>query len=468
MNAVDSLAVHLVGVCLWLGGLAALLLVSGILGDALPRVARRYSTMAGWCFLAVAGSGLVNAWVRLGSWSALGSAYGLLVIGKVVALGCLGLAGLVHRRYTLGRIGDSRRWFVRLAMVEVVVMGATLGLAVALSRSAPPGADTVPDPASALLGFPAPPPLTAVSYFTAFYPDLLWALVALVGAGAYLAAVVRLGRRGDHWPVSRTVSWLAGCLALLYVTSGGPGVYSRLRFSTHMLQHMTLMVLVPYLLVLGAPTTLALRALRPRKDGSLGPRETLLAITHSRILAVLGHPIVAAVLFTVSLIVFYYSSLFGLAMFTHAGHVLMTAHFLAVGYLFVWSLVGIDPGPPRPAYPFRLVVLLMTMGFHAIFGISLMSAGSLLAADWWHALGHSDNAALLADQQTGGAIAWAAGDLPSFILGATLVVQWVRSDLRETRRLDRRADRDGDAELRAYNERLAALARRESEREPRG
>ena len=139
----------------------------------------------------------------------------------------------------------------------------------------------------------------------------------------------------------------------------------------------------------------------------------------------------------------------------------MTAHFLLTGYLFVWSLVGIDPGPARPAYPFRLLLLLVMLAFHAFFGISLMSSASLLAPDWWHALGQTDDAALIADQQTGGAIAWAAGDLPSLLLGLALLIGWFRSDARETRQSDRRSNRDGDADLRRYNEQLAAMSRRE-------
>ncbi len=204
-----------------------------------------------------------------------------------------------------------------------------------------------------------------------------------------------------------------------------------------------------------------MRALKPRTDGSFGPREQLLALVHSRPLQILGNPVVAAALFTVGLVVFYYSRLFELSMFTHTGHVLMTAHFLAAGYLFVWALVGIDPGPKRPPYAFRMIVLMITLAFHAFFGISLMSSNEVLALDWWHSLGQLDDAALLADQQNGGAIAWATGDVPSLLLAVLLAVGWVRSDTRRARQLDRQADRDNDAELRAYNERLTALHRRD-------
>ena len=459
MNSVDSLALHLLGVCLWVGGLAALALTGRRLGAQLPVVAARYSTLALWCFVVVALSGLVNAVLRVGTVEQLGSTYGLLVIGKVVGLVLLGVAGWQHRRMTLRRLSTDGRGFARLAAVELLVMGAATGLAVALSRSAPPVPEVGQDSVAALLGYPLPPPVTVERYLTAFHPETLWLAVAALMLGLYTAGVARMVRRGDRWPVLRTVAWVAGCLLLVFVTSGGPGVYGRVHFSTHMLQHMTLMVPVPLLLVFGAPITLAMRTLSARRDGSFGPRELLLSLVHARVLGVLGQPLVAAALFTGSLVVFYYSGLFELAMFTHTGHVLMTAHFLLSGYLFVWSLVGVDPGPQRPAYPFRLLLLLVTLGFHAFFGISLMSSGTLLAPDWWHALGYTDDAALLADQQTGGGIAWGLGDIPSLLLGLALVVGWVRSDAHETRRKDRQADRDDDAELRAYNERLGALSR---------
>ena len=461
MNSVDSLVMHLTSTCLWVGGLAALLLLARSLGDQLPTVAARYSRLAGWCFIAVAASGIVNAMLRLGSWGGLASPYGLLIVGKTLALLCLGAAGWAHRVWTLRQLAQRPRLFVRLAAVELAVMGGTVGLAVALSRSAPPAATTTLDSVSAVLGFPAPPPLTLGRYLLACYPDVLWLTVALLGAGLYLAGVVRLRRRGDRWSGLRLASWLAGCALLVLMTSGGPGLYGRLHFSTHMLQHMVLMVGVPLLWVLGAPVTLSLRALTARTDGSLGARETLLQLVHSRPLRLLGHPVIAGLLFAASLVVFYYSRIFELAMFTHTGHVLMVVHFLGVGYLFIWCLIGIDPGAHRPDYPFRLLMLLVMLGVHAFFGISLMSSGTLLAPEWWHALGRTDHAALLADQQRGGAIAWAAGDLPSLLLGVALLVSWVRDDTRRARQLDRQADRDQDAALRAHNERLAALARRD-------
>jgi len=464
-NAVNGLAVHLLGVTVWAGGLLALVVLRRSLGPALRVVVARYSTLALWSFVAVGLSGLVNAFLRLGAPSDLGSRYGALIVVKTVALGLLGVAGWWHRSRLIPHLGTSRarQVFVRLATAEVVIMAVTLGVSVALSRSAPPvsQAPISDDPRYELLGFRYPPPVSFVRMLTQVHLDWAWAALAVALAGLYVAGVVRLHRRGDAWPVGRTVSWLLGCVLLLFFTSGGPAVYGSVHFSTHMILHMGLMMFVPVPLVLGGPVLLALRALRARTDASRGPREWILVLVHSRVAAFLARPAVAGIIFAGSLVAFYFTPWFRFALFDHSGHVLMQVHFLLSGYLFFWMLVGVDPGPRRPPPPIRLIVLLATLAFHAFFGVALMSQDTLLAASWWHAMLYTDDAALLVDQHTAGGIAWGAGELPTVVVAIVVMVQWARTDARAAVRYDRKADRDGDAELAAYNERLARLAARD-------
>ncbi|MGC5167058.1 cytochrome c oxidase assembly protein [Luteimicrobium sp. DT211] len=471
-NAVNALAVHLLGVTVWLGGLVALILLRGTLGRSLPVVARRYSTLAGIAFVAVAASGVVNAWLRLQSPADLvTTAYGALILVKVLALTALGVAGWQQRRRALPALDDGHRGaFLRLALVESLVMAVTLGVSVALSRSAPPVAQNPisGDARHELLGFPYPPHVTPLRMLTEFHLDWAFAALALAMAGLYVAAVVRLRRRGDSWSTGRTAAWLLGCLLLLYCTSGGPAVYGSVQFSTHMILHMGLMMFVPLPLVLGAPVLLALRVLPSRGDHSRGPREWILLGVHSWYARLLARPAVAGVIFAGSLVAFYFTGWFQAALFDHPVHVLMQVHFLLSGYLFFWLLVGADPGPARPEPPMRLVVLLITLTFHAFFGIALMSTDALIAADWWHAMGYTNDAALLADQHSAGGIAWGAGEFPTFIAAVIVAMQWQASDKREARRKDRQADRDGDAELVAYNAELAALARRDAALDRRG
>jgi cytochrome c oxidase assembly factor CtaG len=267
--------------------------------------------------------------------------------------------------------------------------------------------------------------------------------------------VRRLRRRGDRWPLGRTVLWVAGWAVFTYATSGAPGIWGRVLFSTHMVMHMAIAMLVPLLLVPAAPVTLALRALPARQDKTWGPREVILQVVHSRVLAVLCHPVVAASLFFVSLAVFYYSPAFELALTTHTGHLLMVAHFFLTGYLFIWMLVGVDPGPRRWPPVMLLMVLFATISFHAFFGVVLTGTRELLAPDFFGALHLPWVADPLADQRTAGEIAWGVGEAPTLVLALMVAFAWVRTDRAEAGRRDRQADRDGDAELAAYNAYLA-------------
>lgn len=107
-----------------------------------------------------------------------------------------------------------------------------------------------------------------------------------------------------------------------------------------------------------------------------------------------------------------------------------------------------------------LVILFATISFHAFFGVTLTSATELLASDFFTQLQLPWGPSPLADQYTAGEIAWGVGEFPTLVLAIIVARQWVRTDAVESRRLDRQADRDGDAELTAYNDYLARLRER--------
>jgi putative copper resistance protein D len=193
-------------------------------------------------------------------------------------------------------------------------------------------------------------------------------------------------------------------------------------------------------------------------------REWVLWAVHTKYAQFVSHPIVAAILFASSLVVFYYTPLFRWATYDHVGHEWMVVHFLITGYLFAQALIGIDPGPHRLAYPLRVMLLIGTLAFHAFFGLSLMSGDSLLLPDWFGAMGRTWGLPPLEDQHTGGAIAWGVGELPTAVLTIIVSVLWFKSDEREARRLDRASDRGGNKDLEDYNAMLSKLADREERR----
>ncbi|WAL39436.1 cytochrome c oxidase assembly protein [Brevibacterium sp. BRM-1] len=466
-QAVNSLLLHLGAVTLWMGGLLALaLLAPRLTGRAdLADIVRRYSAIALVGALVIVYSGLVNAGLRvhgLGDW---GSRYGVLVLTKLLLTVLLMALGYWHRRFVIGRLAaaaGARAEFWRLVLAEVVLFGAVMAMGVALSRSQPPVSQeppSAPTPAEILTGEPLPPAPSGANYFLQWSVDPLWVVVAVGAVALYVAGAVRLHRRGDRWPVLRTLSWILGMAGLFYVTCGGPVVYGQVLFSGHMIQHMLIVMAVPLPMAFAAPITLLMRAVHPRTDGSRGLREWVLVLVHSHWLRFFANPIVAAINFAGSLIVFYYSGIMEYALTTHIGHELMLLHFLAAGYMFAQSIVGIDPGAKRFPYPVRLLVLLVTMTFHAFFGISIMSSTVLIEGDWYGNMGQPWSSAL-DDQQLGGGIAWGIGEFPTLILAIGAAVQWSRSSDREAKRKDRAEARSGDAELRAYNEMLARLGKR--------
>ncbi len=300
-----------------------------------------------------------------------------------------------------------------------------------------------------------------------FNLDPLFLTASLIAAALYIAGAVRLARRGDRWPWLRTASWLTGIAIVIWCTNAGISVYAQVSVGLHMLQHMTLTMMAPIFLVLGAPATMALRALRPAKGNERGPREWLVWFLHSWITRLLTNPFYVFFIYVIGLYGLYFTPAFGWLMGSHVGHVLMQVHFIVSGYLFYWILIGIDPRPKPLPYWARLLMLLLALSVHGFFAVALMMGTQPLAVEWYGIVQPPWITDPLKDTLDGGQVAWGLSEIPSLIVLIVIAVQWARSDDREATRMDRQADRDDDAELRAYNDRLAAIARRD-ERTPDG
>ena len=473
--AVVSMMLHLVGAALWVGGLAGLAWVAVRGSRRLPAAVTRFSGLAVWCVVILAVSGAVNAATRIQGLSDLDSRYALLVGLKVAAIAALAGLGLVHRRRTVTALaqadgladdaavrGAARRLFLRIAAVEVVVMGMTVAVAVALSRTPTPRPDDLYDTTvNAILGGPLPPEPTLWRLLWGFTPNGVGLAVVGLCLALYVKGLLVMRRRGDRWPVGRTISWMAGLVMVAWATFGGLGVYSHVLFSAHMVSHMMLSMVAPILLVLGAPVTLALRTLPgARAKGDVSPRQMLVSFLHSRFVSLVTHPLFATAIFVGSLYGLYFTPVFETAMESHIGHGLMELHFLAAGSLFYYVIIGVDPSPRRIAPLWRFGLLMVTIPFHAFFSISLMAMTGVIAEGYYRQLDRPYATDLLSDQYLGGGIAWAMGEVPLVIVMAALFVQWFRSDSRDAVRHDRNARKTDDADLAAYNAYLAGLAER--------
>jgi putative membrane protein len=280
------------------------------------------------------------------------------------------------------------------------------------------------------------PPFTGAAALTHWEPFQLLTIGLIVAAGLYLYGVRRMRRRGDEWPISRTVLFLGGGIApMAFVTIGGIGVYDDTMLSLHMIQHMVLGMIAPVFLALGAPVTLALRTLPARSRG------WLVAALHSRIAKVLAFPLVSFGLYVATPFALYFSGLYQLTLEHEWLHDLTHVHFILIGCLFFWPLIGVDPLPGRWPYPARGLLMLLSTPFHAVLGLTIMQSTRLLGGDYYPSL-HLAGVNAVADQRLAGGILWAGGEVVSVTMLAALVVQWMKSSDRESRRLDRRLDRE--------------------------
>ncbi len=424
----------------------------------------RFSVLATAAVIVLAASGVANTYTRLEQFGELFTTpYGLLVLLKVALLATIAAVAWNSRRTAAADPQQSGPLF-RWLLAEGLLLLVTVGVAVSMTVTQYPRlAVPLPSPEEELLGFPFPPPPTAASVMIGWYPDVVFLLIAVVLAGVYGWGVWRAHRRGIHWPWGRVVAWYAGVLFLVWATSSGISGYAKVSVQWHMVQHMSLSMVVPILLVLGMPIMLALRALRPSKGPDRGPREWLLWGLHAPISRFVTHPLYVLAVGTFGLFGLYFTPLFGWAMGSHLGHVLMGVHFLLAGFLFYWVVLGLDPGPREvPAWA-RLLLLLLFISLHAFFAVAIMMSAVPLGAEWFAQVQPPWLTDAVQDSVSGGGVAWGIGEIPTIVVMIVVAVQWARTDERRAKRMDRQADRDGDAERLAYNARLAAMAERSSQ-----
>ena len=459
--AIGALVVHVTALSFWVGGLFGLTQLSKANKlIALPR----FSEIALWSAIAVVLTGAATAWTRLDSIQAWQSKYGAVTLLKIfLAITLIGF-GALHRRWIIKSDYPS---VFRLVTAEIVIMISTIFVGSWLSTINPPEREIISSPGLLVTGIEMPEPPTFSRVLLAYDADGLMLGLLIFAVAIYIKGVIILSRRGDKWPVGRTIAFALGISAIDFATSGGLGVYSRFAFSNHMLSHMVLGMIAPIGIVLGAPITLALRTLPiGRNEQERGIRGSFIALLHSKLSKIYTHPVVALAIFNGSLFALYFTPLFGNLMQGHSGHFFMSIHFLLSGILFFQVLIGVDPMPRKVLHIVKVIIIFAAMSIHAFFSISVMSASTLLDNGYFALLERPWATDLLADQRAGGAIGWAMGEIPILLALLATFIQWTRQDKKEAARIDRAADRAAAMgekdDLALYNQYLAELNRRDN------
>ena len=300
-------------------------------------------------------------------------------------------------------------------------------------------------------------PLVGARYFTAWEFPWLAVLGLLLAAGLYLWGVQRLRRRGDKWPLMRTISFVVLGLGPIAIgTFSFLGVYDTVLFWSHMVQHMLFSMIAPVFIVFGAPATLALRALPKR------PRGWLLKFLHSRLAKVLMFPPLTTALMVMYPFGLYMTGLYEITLRNDFAHDTLHLFLVTMGVLFFFPLLGVDPVPIKMPYPIRILLFFITMPFHAFLGVTIMGASRLIAEDWYLAFERSWGMSPMKDQEWAGALMWATGDLTMLAAMITIFVQWLKDSDREAKRVDRALDRED-----ARRARAAGLGYDDPQRQPR-
>ena len=458
--AIGALVVHVAAISLWVGALFGICVTPL---DQRITALYRFSALALWAAILVSLSGVITAWTRLKNPDTWDTQYAYVVIAKIIFTVALLVMGYANRKRLESRDAIKLQELLRLIVVEAMVMISVVLMGSWLSQIQPPSGDfSTITPAELVVGMKTPPAPTIMNLFKLYNPDALIIALLVVAVALYIKGVSILKSRGDSWPIGRTIAFACGIALIDFATSGGLGVYALFSFEYHMIAHMALGMIAPIGLVLGAPITLALRTLPQSRDGEeRGVRALALTVLHSRYSVFLTNPITALIIFDGSLFVLYFTNLFENLMGNHAGHLFMNIHFILAGFLFFNVIIGVDPNPRKVPHIVRIVILFCAMSLHAFFSIALMSESTLIDGGYYGSLRTPWITDLLADQQAGGSIGWAMGEIPILLALVATFILWMREDKRETIRIDRNETRlaamgepDDLAQYNAYLNRL--------------
>ncbi|VII98849.1 Copper resistance protein CopD / Cytochrome c oxidase caa3-type assembly factor CtaG_BS (unrelated to Cox11-CtaG family) [Arthrobacter sp. DR-2P] len=419
IGASNALGLHVAAGTLWVGGIIALaaaipaLIRPGPGHAAAQTVLRRFSVLAGLSFALVVTAGTASALYRLGSIDGLLSAYGALLLSKTAATLFLGLLGLIHRYRVIPALavpGLLPRLLWRVLAVELLIMGAVMGLAVALARSPSPvplEPDPEATPAQILTGYLLPPEPDASAWFIQWRPDWLWITAALLAALFYGRAYARTRA---VWPKRHLLSWFSALILLTFITSGPPAVYGPVLLSAHVAGTMTMALPIPWLLINARPLKLALTVLPERNDSSIGPREGALWLAR---MAARPGPLLSGLTLGSLTVLFYLTSAFDLSLREHLAHEASLVLFLAAGILFARAL---QPGTESPgSAKHRFAALATTSAGIGVTGLRFLNPAGI-EQEWFAGLGRTWEPSAAADQHLAGLILLLACTLSAILI----------------------------------------------------
>ncbi|MEU6661128.1 cytochrome c oxidase assembly protein [Streptomyces sp. NPDC046821] len=286
-------------------------------------------------------------------------------------------------------------------------------------------------------GLPEP---TAGNLLESWQTDPYALALILVFGGLYAWGVVRLARRGERWPVARTVAFAGvGLGAIAVATMSGLAVYDHELFWPAAVQNIVLDLIAPLGLALGDPLSLALRALPPERRASRLVR----AMLSGRLLRFLTFPLVSTVLVLSSELAIYFTPYFPTALRHGSVHELMYLQLLVVGSLFVLPMLTREELLPSwCSHPVRALLVFVDGLVDAVPGIVVMTSGTLIAGGWYASQHRPWDPSPQQDQMLGGGLMLTIAELVGLPFLIAVFVEWVRDERQKTVVLDAQLDRE--------------------------
>lgn len=253
---------------------------------------------------------------------------------------------------------------------------------------------------------------------------LLAVVVQVAAVYWYLSSARRSAERGRPWPRLKTLSFVVGALVAAYTVEGGIAHYSRSNFTVNVVRCLLLFDLVPPLLALASPLTLALRA------ASRPVGEKLLKVMESPVSRAMAHPALVVIATQAVLYIYFLTPLYAISEEHAAVGAFMDLVLVVMGSAYWWPIVGKDVMPRPLGYAPRFAMVFATVPLTIALGVGIASLTKPLYPA----------ANTLSDTHTGGDVFWELAQVFVVLVLALLLVSFAYEEERRAVRADRQMD----------------------------
>ncbi|WP_084043072.1 cytochrome c oxidase assembly protein [Bacillus sp. J37] len=230
---------------------------------------------------------------------------------------------------------------------------------------------------------------------------LIFLFILVIG---YLAATIYLYYQKKKWSIIKFYCWVFGIVCIALAVVGPIASQAHHHFMFHMIGHILVGMLGPFLLVLSAPISLLLKILPVKYARKVA------AILKCWPFKILSDPIVTTILNVGGLWLLYSTDLFLLMHENVIVANLIHLHMFLAGYAFTFSILCIDPTAHKKSFIYRATILILALAAHGILSKLIYVHPPL---------GVSRN-----DAEIGAMVMYYGGDLIDFGIIYVLCLQW--------------------------------------------